>query len=327
MAYLYNNKRIYEYERRHYVMEEYHTQLEKVKGSIEELSSVLRANDISKELGSSTKLKAGFQLDILECKEKIESIKKKIEYVKRFKLEGTKHVGILEKLYLWLLTRINTVAFIKPSELRDIKNELEKGAHVLPDYVVDYYSTVYIQEKTKILAEEKEKLNYLETGLIAELNPEEVKKATILDPESPVHDIKNKVYKKPLTKQIVIDILFLLLKILYTSSNLICYLAMIIAHAYYGNLLSLVYPLGVLGYALLVRCRPHGNFWRIMLIYSGVVIVLKYMTSIVQDFLINYSCAGISRINCTYAAFFDSLQANVIKPIIRRLEWLAIGPF
>ena len=312
MAYLYNNKRIYEYERRSYIMEDYHTQLEKVKDSIQDLTKVLRTHDVSKELEASKRIKAGIQLNILECKEKIENIKKKIEYVQKFKMEGTKHVGILEKLYLWLLTRINSVAFIKPSELGKIKEDIEKGAHTLPDYVVDYNSALYIQEKSQSLAKEKAKLDSLENALYTELHPEEAKNMPNPEPKSLLNEIEINIPKKPNTKQIVIDIMFLLLKILYSSSDLICYLAMIIAHAYYGTLLSLVYPLGVFGYALLARSRPHGKFWRIMLIYTGVVIVLKYIISIAQDFLINYSCAGIERSNCKYAVFFDNLQSNVI---------------
>ena len=303
-------------------MEVYHTELNQVENSISDLNKLLSSRESSKE--SAKHGKAGIELEILEHKERIEHKEKKLEYLKKFRLEATKPDGLLPKLYIWLLTRVNIVAFAKRSELVTIKEKLQLGAHVFPDYVVDYYANQCIEAKDKTLKSEKNLLSQLEKTLKQQEQPAAPAQLLALKVSEGLLKLRTKeekeiskklkpkeeTVKEPTTTQLLIDILFLLLKLLYSSTELICYIAMIIAHAFYGNLLSLIYPTGVLCYALIVRCRPNGKFWKFMLMYTGIIIILKFLTSLAQQFFLHYLCTEKTK-DCPYIKAFQDLQANV----------------
>lgn len=303
-------------------MRVYHTELNQVEKSISDLNKLLTSRESSKE--PSTQGKAGIELEILEHKEKIKHKEKKLEYLKKFRLEATKPDGILPKVYIWLLTHVNIVAFAKRSELLAIKKELKKGAHVFPDYVVDYYANQRIEAKEKTLASEKLLVSQLEKTIKEQEQPaapgqllllkvtEGVLKKRAKDEKRTDKQIKpeKEATKIQTTTRLLVDIFFLLLQLLYSSTELICYIFMVIAHAYYGNILSLVYPTVVFCYALIVRCRPNGKLWKFMLMYTGIIIILKFITSLGEQFFLHYLCTEATK-NCPYKKTFRDLQANV----------------
>jgi hypothetical protein len=47
-----------------------------------------------------------------------------------------------------------------------------------------------------------------------------------------------------------------------------------------AGIIAIIYPIMVFGYALLEETRPGKRFWRIMLIYSLSVLLLKYIVNI-----------------------------------------------
>ena len=56
-----------------------------------------------------------------------------------------------------------------------------------------------------------------------------------------------------------------------------CYLFMFVNHMVNANLISLVFPVAILGYALFEYPRPGNLFWKLMLIYAEAVIFLKFV--------------------------------------------------
>ena len=113
-------------------------------------------------------------------------------------------------------------------------------------------------------------------------------------------------------KAMLCEFFVLILKLIYSSTDVICYSLMVLAHSYYGNLLSIFYIVAVFGYALLIRCRPHRKFWTIMLVYSEIVVLLKFICHIIKDFYLDYLCGIQGESQCNlYKDFFDSLQRKV----------------
>ena len=69
----------------------------------------------------------------------------------------------------------------------------------------------------------------------------------------------------------------LLLKIILSNTPFFCYFFMVICMIMNGSLLSAVYPISIFIYALLEEKRPSKNYWIIMLYFTSIVLVLKFI--------------------------------------------------
>lgn len=69
----------------------------------------------------------------------------------------------------------------------------------------------------------------------------------------------------------------LIFNILISNTAGICYLFMLVAHIMNGSLISLLYPVSVFIYALLEEKRPKKYYWRFIIFYSGITLVLKFL--------------------------------------------------
>lgn len=63
-------------------------------------------------------------------------------------------------------------------------------------------------------------------------------------------------------------------------TDVVAYLMMLINHMINGNLLSFVYPLSILGYALIEKPRPSSVYWKSMLVFTELVILFKFIMNI-----------------------------------------------
>ncbi len=68
---------------------------------------------------------------------------------------------------------------------------------------------------------------------------------------------------------------------------------MIVNHMVNGNLISLMFPVLILGYALMENPRPSQRFWKFILFYAEVAIFVKYVLrfavwGLMQDSLSSY---------------------------------------
>jgi hypothetical protein len=69
----------------------------------------------------------------------------------------------------------------------------------------------------------------------------------------------------------------LMLEIIATYSDFICYLFMIISMMKNAGLISLVYPMTVFGFALMEEVNPKKKFWYVILIYTEALIMVKFL--------------------------------------------------
>jgi hypothetical protein len=61
-----------------------------------------------------------------------------------------------------------------------------------------------------------------------------------------------------------------------SSADNLAYLAMIFSMYVNAGLCSIIYPVGVFGYALLEETRPRRFFWRWMLWYTVFLLLVKF---------------------------------------------------
>jgi hypothetical protein len=69
----------------------------------------------------------------------------------------------------------------------------------------------------------------------------------------------------------------LIVEIVGTYSDYVCYLFMIISMMKNAGLISIVYPLVVFGYSLMEEINPRKKFWYNLLIYTEVLILIKFV--------------------------------------------------
>lgn len=64
---------------------------------------------------------------------------------------------------------------------------------------------------------------------------------------------------------------------LISQTNYLCFLIMVINHAVYASVLSLVFPLLIFLWGMLSIPRPTKRFWITVITYTQFVIILKYV--------------------------------------------------
>ena len=69
----------------------------------------------------------------------------------------------------------------------------------------------------------------------------------------------------------------MMLEIIATYSDFICYLFMIISMMKNAGLISLIYPMTVFGFALMEEVNPKKKFWYVILIYTEALIMVKFL--------------------------------------------------
>jgi len=72
------------------------------------------------------------------------------------------------------------------------------------------------------------------------------------------------------------EYLLLFLKIFISNTEFICYMAMLSSMFISAGLIGLFYPLSIFGYALLEETRPSKKYWYMVLIYTSVLLILKF---------------------------------------------------
>ena len=69
----------------------------------------------------------------------------------------------------------------------------------------------------------------------------------------------------------------LLVDIIVTYSDYVCYIFMIISMMKNAGMVSLVYPFIVFGYALMEEINPKKRIWYDIMIYTEVLILIKFL--------------------------------------------------
>ena len=103
---------------------------------------------------------------------------------------------------------------------------------------------------------------------------EERKLETVVDLKE---DRSNLTAKATKGLKILIAFYSLLINVILSNSSFFCYLFMVICMIMNGSMLSLVYPISIFIYALLEEKRPGKFYWLLILNYTAVVLVLKFI--------------------------------------------------
>lgn len=69
----------------------------------------------------------------------------------------------------------------------------------------------------------------------------------------------------------------LLLEIIISYSDSVCYILMIVSMMKNAGLISLFYPMVVFGYALMEETNTRKKFWYMMMIYTEILILTKFI--------------------------------------------------
>ena len=69
----------------------------------------------------------------------------------------------------------------------------------------------------------------------------------------------------------------LVIEILATYSECVCYITMIASMMINAGFISLVYPLIVFGYALMEEVNPRKGLWYAIMIYTEILILAKFL--------------------------------------------------
>ena len=69
----------------------------------------------------------------------------------------------------------------------------------------------------------------------------------------------------------------LVVEIIGSYSDYVCYLFMIISMMKNAGLISVIYPFVVFGYALMEDINPRKKVWYAIMIYTEVLILIKFL--------------------------------------------------
>jgi hypothetical protein len=276
MAYLYNNIRVKEFRDQRNKVTQTHEELEELKSRIDRWNQVLHRKD-----NNVNEAESGLLIDMDDCVLKLKQLKKKQKLIHEHPEKALRYAKMVERLFIWFHDHINNVVFMHEKELDKVAEALKNGAHTLPNPVMDHYIKIYIESKEKRIKVEELKLATLKLK-----NPERARNEVLPILERKVEQTEDDHFTKNYTIiGLVLKILLMLWKFAFSSTQEICFLLMIIAQIYNGNILSLIYVLSFFCYGLVRRSRPHWIYWRLMKFYTGFVIIAKYSCVFIESVL------------------------------------------
>ena len=115
-----------------------------------------------------------------------------------------------------------------------------------------------------------------------------------------------------LIKELLVDLMVFCSK----KFILFCFILMILNHYLSASLISMVYPLSIFCYAIFEYPRPSKSYWNFCLIYSIIVLSLKYMVQL-QFFVEIFGYKD--------TADGKGEKISVYKDFIKNLEYYKIG--
>lgn len=181
--------------------------------------------------------------------------------------------------------------------------------------------TMKEMEKFKVEEEKKEEKKEKEGK-----EKEKERKMTFSDEEDNLEVIIEKLKRKQHPYIINYkDWLKIFLFIICSSTQGIVFLCFFMNHFYYASLESLVFPMSVLCYGILAYPRPSPNYFRIMLIYTEAVFLIKFVINLYvwKFFSTNYSDAGKLGFNFAKNTYSRDLTPYVVLDALCILTILA----
>jgi len=316
MAYLYNNKRIADFAYNAYSERQHQDSMSQITKTIDQWNQIILRKDsgLINQYTESILTEPGVQLEVIEIGRKITELKRKLDRLDLLKESDWKNKGFFVAIYLWLYHKVNFILLKSLVDLSELQDILIKGSDYIPGKLIDLFQEQHkINIKLKILQEQSKLLNIKITHIstndfeekqkhenaLAELQPQ------IENTRKKQKELTDELEKLTSFKNIVPQIFGIFFRYVYSSIDFVCYFFMVIAQYQYGNLLSSVYVALLFSYVLVVRCRPHKQFWKFILGYAGFVIIAKITCGMIYEYFINYKA------DPSYAHYFENLQMNV----------------
>lgn len=97
-----------------------------------------------------------------------------------------------------------------------------------------------------------------------------------LDNDIKVKDMKRTMEFSKFGK-VINGYLRLLIEIIVTYSDSVCYILMLVSMMTNAGLISILYPMVVFGYALMEEVNPRKRIWYSLMVYSEVLILAKFI--------------------------------------------------
>lgn len=287
MALLYNNIRVKEFRDQRNKVTRTHEELEELKVRIDRWNQVLHRKETN-----ASEAESGLLIDIDDCLHKLKRLRKKQRRVHEDQEKALKQASLLERFFIWLYYRVNNVIFMHNREVDEVAGAIKNGTYILPNPVIDYYIQMYIKTKEEKIRIHEVKLETLRV----KLDPSRMLTDVMAFAEERNENEAEQNFKKDYTTfGLLWKILVMLGRFVFSSTQEICFLLMIVAQICNGNLLSLVYVMSIFFYGLVRRNRPHWRYWAVMRMYAGLVIIAKYFCVFIESVLVYRGTSSVLR--------------------------------
>ena len=349
-AFRFNNKRIQVMNKSIELREEMSSNMDKLKGIIETWNEKLKKKEKinEKDKGKKENLR-GKKEKIYEDKVVKEYIKKLILNKKliRFKIWFYKYAIDYSKInpsdkkcfekdiiqgHTTVKTFIEKKVDIEVDKL-NLGNFSEKEMVELKKFFVNTEEQMKVLEKQKMKKlKEKEKKIFAKiikgvdipsspTSEIDEIRKEKTKMPIIDLTQYKFKEIENllksdlfKIYLKTsyLIKSLIMDLLAYISK----KFHFVCYFIMILNHIQNESLISMVFPISIFCFAIFEYPRPSKSYWNFCIIYSIIVLAIKYVLQLqllVEIFGYENNAVG------------EEGKSSVYVELIKNLEFYKIG--
>ena len=235
---------------------------------------------------------------------KLEELKKEKERVKKFQSAGSKIIFV-NKLLL------------------DAQKKVEKEKNK-DKSLIDDKKQINISEENK----KKDIFTEKNKGVFEEVKKQK-EKETIIDLNQPKFKklekfISGKLFIKYLSKSYIIKTIFKdILSFCSNNFHWLCYLVMIINHMMTSSLITLLYPLSIFCYALLEYPRPKKSYWTFCLVYTVILLGLKFLIHLqlfkyikISDKYMNEYMTELYRKKIGFKTFESSFSTDFFKYIL-----------
>lgn len=128
----------------------------------------------------------------------------------------------------------------------------------------------------RLLAEEGPRANFINPALSKASGGPVLRKQILKKPVMPHTVYQNELRCRKMTNRYLMRIGSSII----AHTDAVAYLMMFINQMINGNLLSLILPVSILGFALMEKPRPTNTYWKFVLIYTELVIVFKFILNI-----------------------------------------------
>jgi hypothetical protein len=123
-----------------------------------------------------------------------------------------------------------------------------------------------------------------------------MKNELLEDAELDEEKLYPRIKKRSKPFPLILEAIKIFLLTCVSNFNFIIYIFIIIAMIQNGDLVNLVYPLSIFAYAIYEECRPSSKYWNFLIIYSLIIIIIKFIiqTDPLSNLIASYNEGAIN---------------------------------